>query len=436
MRTGLPSPHRWILGAAVLSLMILEDGVLVLMFAAFFLGGMALVASLRTRDAGPIYLLILWGLCSAALCAVRLWPMMELLQTTPRIVDDRDFLTLRMAYDALFHFDQHDLYLNYRAVSPHSVWGAYGAFSGVLPWVLGAYGVVRSRGPWRLPLLIVMLFGLVLMFGNFAGLAPWTLLRGIPPFHMVRAPYRFVILILMGLAILSMVGGSALFRDLQSFLTDRIGIPKARTAASVAVAVLLLGTAANLRSALAPLLNDMIVARPAVPKSIEGRDQRFGHGIGNPRDMLPMIAGNRGILNCYRSMPFDLIVDPSTPPAYLLGTHQEVDIFVGVNELRLEVELAEPGFVLVNQRYHRDWVVTSGTVEYLGPVGPGLIGLRLPAGEQVVVLSFASGSFIMGLFLTSFSLLCALVAMLMWIRKRNFDQRLADLATNPARDAD
>ncbi len=430
LRTGTPSPYRWILGSTIVSLMILEDSVLVLMFAAFFLGGMALVASIRARDAGPIYLLLLWGSCSAALCAVRLWPMMELLQTTPRIVDDHDFLTFRMAYDALFHLDQHDLYLNFRRVFPHSVWGAYGAFSGVMPWLLGAYGAVRSRGPWRLPLFLVMIFGLVLMFGNFAGFAPWTLLRGIPPFHMVRAPYRFVILILIGLAMLSMVGGNALFRDLQSYLTNRIGIARARAAAAVAVAVLLLVTAGMLKFALAPLLNDMIVPRPVVPTSIEDRDDQFVHGIGNPRDMLPLVAKNKGILNCYRSMPFDLIVDPSAPPAYLLDTHQEVELFVGVNELRLKVELAEPGVVLVNQRFHQGWVVTSGTVEQLGPVGPGLIGLRLPVGEQVVVLSFASGSFIKGLFLTSFSLVCALVAMLMWIRRRRFSRRLADLPMN------
>lgn len=407
---------RVVLGVAVVCLMILQDGVLVLMYTAFLLGGLALVASIRTRDAGPLYLVMCWGLCSVALCAVRLWPMAELLAATPRNVDDRDFLTLKMAWDALFGIDQRKLYFGFNEPN-HSVWGAYGAFTGLIPWLLGLYGALRSRGPWRWPLFAVMILGFVLMFGNFAGFAPWTLLRNVPPFQMVRAPYRFVILLILGISVFSMVGAAELYSNLKSRLSVRMDTGTAKRTAFVVGAIILLGIASNLSWSLKPLLEETIVSHPRLPGEID-RERGFEYTVGNPAHMFGHVSHNQGIMNCYRSIPFNIGVNHRFPLAYVSEGTGSVSLEVGVNQLRLGVNSSDPTRVVINHHYHDDWYVKSGNVTAMGPVGLGVIGLSLPAGEQEVVLEFVSRTFLLGSVVSALSFAAFLLGILVVMRSR------------------
>lgn len=413
--TGV-SPNRVILGIAVACLMILQDGLLVLMYTAFLLGGMALVASTRSRDAGPLYLVTVWGICSVALCAVRLWPVFELLSDTPRNVDDRDFLTLSMAWNALFGVDQRELYHSFSEPN-HSVWGAYGAFTGFVPWLLGLYGALRSRGAWRWPLFAAMILGVVLMFGNFASFAPWTLLRNVFPFQMIRAPYRFVILLIFGIAVLSMVGAFELYNDLMSRLNVRWKTKIARRVSFVSGTLLLLGLGVSLNLAVRPLLEEMIVSRAVLPGEIS-RDRSFGYTVDNPAHMFRHVAAHQCIVNCYDPMPFRIGVNPRTPPAFLPDGTGSVSLEAGVNQLRLVVNATDPTTVIINHHYHEDWHVVSGNVKSIGPVGLGVIGLSVPAGEQEVVLEFVSESFLLGSVVSALSFAMLLLGILIVMRRK------------------
>jgi len=413
--TGL-SPTRVVMGIAIACLMILQDGLLVLMYTAFLLGGMALIASIRSRDAGPLYLVMVWGIWSVALCAVRLWPMVELLSDTPRNVDDRDFLTLSMAWDALFGIDQRELYHSFSEPN-HSVWGAYGAFTGFVPWLLGLYGALRSRGAWRWPLFAVMILGVVLMFGNFASFAPWTLLRHVPPFQMIRAPYRFVILLIFGISVLSMVGAFELYNDLKSRLNVRWDTRTARRVSFMTGALLLLGVGTTLSFSVRPLLEEMIVSRAILPGEIS-RDKSFGYTVDNPAHMFGHVAAHQCIVNCYASIPFRIGVNPRTPVAYVPEGMGSVSLEAGINQLRLVVNAANPTTVIINHNYHEDWYVMSGNVKSMGPVGLGVIGLSVPAGEQEVVLEFVSASFLLGSVVSALSFAILLLGILIVTRRK------------------
>jgi hypothetical protein len=201
-------------GVVTTSVILLEDGILVLFYTVVILGILAGLHGLRHRDMRPLIMLFLWICGAGLLCAARIFPMVELLISNPRIATDQDFLTLSMAIDALFAGDQLKLYLEFPKIAPHSIWAAYGAYCGIIPWILSAYATIRRPRFTIVFFVPVLMVGIVFMFGNFASVAPWTLLRQIPPLTMVRAPYRFVVLVLLVLSVLSMLGAYLLHQDI------------------------------------------------------------------------------------------------------------------------------------------------------------------------------------------------------------------------------
>jgi len=95
-----------------------------------------------------------------------------------------------------------------------------------------------------------------------------------------------------------------------------------------------------------------------------------------------------------------------------------VSLEAGINQLRLVVNAANPTTVIINHNYHEDWYVMSGNVKSMGPVGLGVIGLSVPAGEQEVVLEFVSASFLLGSVVSALSFAILLLGILIVTRRK------------------
>ena len=188
-----------LMGTALVSLMVLEDGFQVLIYAGIFFGSAGLMAGILRRDFRALGVLAAWMGWAMLLCAVRLLPMVELLHEHPRLTTEQDFLTAAMLIDAFFNPRQLALYSGFQLAAPHNVWAAYGAYTGWAPFVLFAYGAVLAgvrRQPVFLPLLVAVLASFLLMLGHFAEWSPWTLLHNLPLMDMVRAPHRFASMVI------------------------------------------------------------------------------------------------------------------------------------------------------------------------------------------------------------------------------------------------
>ncbi len=407
--------HRWprldftIGGVVTTSVILLEDGLLVLFYTVVILGILAVLHGFQQKDRRPLVMLFIWISGAGLLCSARIFPMVELLISDPRIVPDQDFLTLSMAFNSLFAEDQLKLYLEFPKNAPHNVWAAYGAYCGIIPWILTAYAIIRRPRFATLFFLPIMMIGIVFMFGNFASVAPWTLVRQIPPLTMVRAPHRFVIVVLLVLSVLSMLGACLLHRDI-CHRTRRGHF------ATLIILGLIIGIVYQMSTAIRPLLNWGTRTYRSIPHEID-HNARFTRGRLRYDQRLSQIAHNQAIDECKEPMPYQDHTNLSQPLSYTVEGSAQIRTSVHVNELHIAINADTPAIVIINHNHHPDWTVLNPGVE-LGRTNSGTMFLRVPKGKQIVVLRYESRAFRLGLTVTSLFITVLLFALLFRVRTR------------------
>ena len=394
-------------GIVVTSVIILEDGILVLFYTVIILGILASVHGFTQRDGRPIMMLCGWMFGALMLCAPRIFPMALLFISNPRIVMDEDYLTLAMAVDSLFSSKQLELYLGFSSASVHNIWAAYGAYCGVIPAVLFVYATIRRPRLVAVRFAPLLIIGVVLMFGNFATIAPWTILQQIPPLTMLHAAHRFVIVVLLVLSISSMVGAYLLHRD----IARRTG---GRYVATVIILGINIGMVAQMSMAVHPVLEWGMRTYGGVPSEIDHQAQftrgRFGHD-----QTMRQIAGNQAVEECNEPMPYVDHTVLSRPLSYTVEGRAETTLSVLVNELRVAISADTPAVVVLNHNYHSDWMVVDSAVE-LGETDGGTMFLRVPKGRRIVVLRYEPRAYRLGIVVTS--LFIAVLLYYLLVRER------------------
>jgi hypothetical protein len=317
-----------------------------------------------------LFMGVLVVLLAGALSIVRLWPVGETLSASPRIIGGAPGEVPRHVWELLFgdrgrRFTRADFFVGIPVI-PLIVLGSGRrralalTFSGLV-WVWLAFGF---KAPWKLSL-----FGL---------------LRAIPPYTMLRAPERFLILVALGIAGISALG----LRRLEAAARKQTWM----IVAMLPLYLLLVTDSAMLiGNAWAEAFSRPMVTAPTVLK----RDFRQARGNRWLAAYYPFMS--RGSLSCFDD--YDVAQSPDLR-GDLAQEEYLADPAAGTvtrrawspDRIDLEVDLRTKGRLMINQNWHPGWHASSGEVVNAN----GLIAVDLPAGQREVTLEFLPRSAVGG----------------------------------------
>ena len=344
----------------------------------------AQVATDARRVAYTLGMAALVGLLAAGMSVVRLWPVAETLASSPRIIGGTGGLSRVEIWRALFGTsDNHFLRADFLIGLP------------VLPLVIA--GAFRKRS---LPVVMGLVIWVWLALGYKLHTSLFALLRGVPPYTMLRAPERFLVFVALVAAALIAVG----IRKLEA-----LGRRKGRylLLALVCYALVLADTGVLITNARAETF-----ARPMVPPP-PVVDRPFHQSRGNRWVAAYYPFMSRGTLSCFDD--YNVAQAPELrgdleQEEYLAspddGTVTETSW--SPDRIELHAELTRAARVYVNQNWHPGWRSTAGVVVSDG----GLLAVDLPAGTTDLTLRFLSRSALAGLGTLGAALLVA--GVLVW----------------------
>ncbi len=311
------------------------------------------------------------------IAAYRLWPMIESLQATLRIMGGEP----RMTYDALRKL----LWV----VATAGV-GDAGHFY-IAPVV--ALGVLAL--PWRGAgaLWLGAALSFALAFGHASSHAPFALLRRLPIYDTLRYPERSLLLFALAASVLAARGASTVFA-----LARRFG-----GGYGAAAALLLLAAVAAYGIALEGKNSKALASRVRLVPTPELREAAFRQSRGNRWLMSHFAPEGMGSLSCGEAYPLPM----STRLRGDLPTEEYlVSLSAGPppngrarrlswspNRIVVAVDSPAPVRLAINQNYHPGWSASVGELESWD----GLLSVRLPAGSREVALSFRPRSGIGGM---------------------------------------
>ena len=328
------------------------------------------------------------ALLALGMSAIRLWPVIETLRSTQRLIGGTPSNTpadvLRMLFTEGAKDQPKQAYVITLFPIPLALLGAF---------------------QWRraLPLLAAGATFLWLAIGYGVGVSLFALLRELPLYTLLRYPERF--LTLFALVFAGLVGMGFNFIDVRARRS------RAWQATHLLAIVLLAGAYVELVTNHQTETNGVtfVAPPPEVPRE-------FHQARGNRWALEYYAAMGRGSLSC-----FDAYDVPQSPR---LRGNLEAEAYLrepdagsvtqtswSPNRIALDVDLTHPTRVYVNQNWHRGWRASAGEVVS----ERGLLAVDLPAGHHALTLHFAPQSAIGGA-LTS--LAAILVAVLLWRAQR------------------
>ena len=382
--------------AALMVLVLLEGGVYPFPYFLLLIAfeSAAQLVSVRTPSR-VMRALLVSGVLIACIGAIRLWPILDELQRSPRTMPSSDAVSLRELLEMLTARSH-----GWRWAGHEFVWSEYGCYVGWGVCALGALGgiVAATRRRTRWAVAGALLF-LGLSFGEFGPLAPWSLLHQLPIYDSLRVPTRFVVLFTLYWALLSGIG-----LDLISSGWQRLCRGSRAWFAQLPAWMLVLALGTDLALVQLPTVDKW----RDPPVRIDQRSARFyltTLSYANYYASLPRM--NLGSRECYEAMTFrpahGLWVGDK-PQARLVSGRGVVGEFERTtSRASFDVTLQTPGRVVVNQNHAPGWTSSVGTVV----ADRGRLAIDLPAGTHHVALVYRPTMLWRALALSVFGLLLA-----------------------------
>lgn len=361
----------------VLACMVLWGGIYPLPQSALILGCYALLLALFTRSVRPLLALAIAGVVAIGLGAPKLFAILDRLGRAPRLIESREVIGLS---DLLVMFTAPEQHFGARPIrTPAYNWHEWGIYIGPFGVAVLCVAVIFARGERGQPLKILSLLLLLLGFGAFHPHAPWALLHQLPVFSSQHVPSRFhyPMLLLLGLAFLTVVGPSA----------DRL-LKRAPFSDLLLLLPLALICADIGKVARQPFEQAFWMEKPDEIPALRWFEHHT-HGPVNylrqdwaPPMLLSMMA-NTGVIKCYG---VDEGFKPSALAADAPGYRGSVYVAggAGTAELndwtpnRAEVNVAGAGdgaLVVYNMNYDRSWLANGKpALDYHGLVATRLTG--------------------------------------------------------------
>jgi hypothetical protein len=310
--------------------------------------------------------------------AHRLWPMLESIGTTTRVMGGEPWWSAGHLLRTL--------------LLPHGEDDSYF----VTPLIALALFSLSARR-W-LPLWLAALAVFALALGHVAPQAPFALLRQLPIYDGMRYPERFLSAFAVAAAVLTASGAGALLA--------RLRLRRGRRAAGVAYLVLAaafaVGFLQQIRNGHAIVAGVGLEPRPT-PRA----DASFRQSRGNRWLMSHFAAEGLGALGCGEAyaVPMSpllrgdlareeyLVAPDATQPeqarAFPQGARR---VRWSPNALELAVDTQREARLAINQNYHPGWHSDVGRVESWD----GLLSVVLPPGQHHVSLRFLPRSGLAG----------------------------------------
>jgi hypothetical protein len=324
---------------------------------------------------------------AALMSLVRLWPIVDTLSSSPRILGGTESSSPGQLWFGLFGEE-----------GPAIFRGGYLIGKTLLPlFLLGAF---RKRA---LPFLASSLLWLWLAQGyGFHG-SLFGVLRMVPPFTMLRAPERVLPFFALGFAVVT-----ALFLRWVELMARR----------KKAMALLALACVGAFGGNIYRLVkNDSEITafrtQAAPPAEV---DRPFRQTRGNRWIGFYYAEMSRGTLACFDdyNIPESADLRGDLPEEEYLRDPEAGTVTRRAwapNRLDLDVVLSRPARVYINQNWHPGWHTSDGVIVD----DDGLLTVDLPAGTHTVVLRFWPRSAVLG-GLTSLAAFA--VAVYVWRRTR------------------
>jgi hypothetical protein len=330
----------------------------------------------------------LWGLGATALftlaaCAYRLWPLLETMRSSPRVMAGTPGHSIQTLGRML---------LELPASSGHSNPGNFFLVAVALALVPVAAVLSRRRAlyPFVLAALCVwMAAGYSAKPSLFAGL------RLLPVFGTLRYPERFLVPAGLFIAELAALGLAVLL-----VRAGRSPSPRWSWGAALACGLVVAGWGVQVH-AFARLTHwaTLLAEPPPTPPEAE---RPFAQARGNRWAQGYFVAINRGSIACGEAWPVPMSerLRGDLPQEEYLedaasGTARRVEWTP--NRVEVDVAATRPAVLLVNQNWHPGWKASVGEVVSRD----GLLGVQLPAGAHRVVLRFLPRSGIGGAVVTA-----------------------------------
>jgi len=394
-----------ILGACIVSLIILEDGFQVLAYFFTFLFLLSVYPVLIHKKLHIIYIIFLWAIIAIGATFFRLFPIVELLLEFPRVVYEKDFMSLKMAFDAFFEYDQSSLYET--KIAPHKVWAAYCSFIGWPPFILSIYVMLNNNTIEVRAMLFAALGCLLLMLGHFSSYSPWEILHSLPLFENVRAPNRFSSMVILVLSVLSILAAHFICSNISLNKPIRVFV----------IAIIPLSIMLGYLYSLSPLLEKYKVRLNNIEHGIN-HDKKYEQILVESQDMYLSIANNKGIYNCYRALD---LPNYSVPVSSIVNDDANIDATVLPNSIVLNTNLVRPAYIVLNQNYHKNWKASGdGNIYQLNSLNR-LLAVNVPPGEKTIKLEYIPFAFYDGL---KISIIWCLIILFFIVFKHKRNERL------------
>lgn len=404
--------RRWLYGGVILeAAMIYEGGTYVLAYSVLFLAVFALCRAIEMRSMKPLVTIVVINFLAFFIAAPKLLPLLDLMGNHPRTMNVGGAVSWD---DLLAMFLERD---NSRG----TIHLEFSAYVGLPVVVLYLFAVATLRK--YKALIASSLFMLLLVIGNFAPFAPWTLFHRLPLFNNFQIPARSVIIfcftvaLLVGLYLTRLTQGSkwapflvglmVLYIGTDLYLFGRSIFPQASIPAQVTVFRF---------SGLATLRRPATLYR--VPPADSSRIfhsvtsfhepfsqisipdmERFRHGAWSDQ-YLPLLH-NEGVTDAYEPIPFGHFALPSSDPGYRGEYHlqEKGDVTMlhwSPNQLSFRVCLPRDDRLIINQNYGPGWQSSAGTIED----DKGLLAVDLKRGAYEVTIRYLPHFFAVGLLIS------------------------------------
>jgi hypothetical protein len=419
-------PTPLVIGGGALSLLVYSGGIYPLPQAALLLGVYAALRAALDKSWWPLLALGALGALGIGLSAPKLFAVLLDFNERPRLVPSTEAIGLNVLWQALVASGQTPS--SRPASIPQWGWHEYGMYVGWVPALLLGIGLVWPAPRRELALRGAAGLALLLGFGAFHQLAPWTLLHQVSLFRSQHVPTRWLYpaILLLGVTTAAILGR----------WLDRA--PRRQQLGLVLLGACLLMAVDIGRESSIPMERAFwmqphtVTEAPAfeqferVPRALQYQRRDYAP------EALPAVLAGIGVLQCTLHASLNIWA-PKAPDGRPVGmgargkgTKQyrgEVFTESGAGTLRMvsfspnrvevDVSGATPGDRLVlNQNHDPGWSVDGKPIE----PDRDTISTRLTASSQRVVFSFWPRGLSAGLVVMLLTL--ALGAALYWRRAK------------------
>jgi uncharacterized membrane protein YfhO len=372
-RRAVIAPRYAVWLAGVLALVLYEGGVYPFPYFMLLLACLVLVSIGETRALWPtLRALLLTGVLTALLGAIRILPILDELRRHPRTIDSSDGVSLLELLQMLTLRDLpwHDR--TWGSGDHQFVWAEYGTYIGYIVLALALVGIVVCLRQRRYALIVVGALFLALTLGEHGSASPWSLLHQLPIYDSLRVPSRFAVLLTLFLALAAGKGFDALLQR----------VPNKRELLAWAIVA---GIAVDFAFVHAKVINRW----KDPPIQTEPVHERFYLAAEYPyeRNFASFPRLNVGTMHCYEAMNFSPAAGlwwGDEPQARIIGTGEVHAWGRSTTHAWADVTMRNLGRVVFNQNAAPGWRVNEGQVT----VDKGKLAVDVPPGRHRIELVY------------------------------------------------